>query len=223
MGEPGDRGDVARTFSTIAVALLLSSLALAPSAAGAVALQNGKAIGQQGGETMERPARAASVSPLIAPLAACPNQTSLATPVPEQEQAMRCMTDFARLRLGLTSLSEAEALDASARGKTLDILRCDSFSHFACDRDFTYWMQETGYISGGCWRAGENLAWGLGEQGTVRSIFRAWMRSPGHRRNILGDYRQLGVGVEVGTLAGQPGTYVWTQHFGTHCDAPAQA
>lgn len=199
MGEAGDRGDVPRTFSAILTALLLLCLTLAPSAA------------------------AAPVGPLIAPPAACPHQTSLTAPAPDQEQAMRCMTDFARLQTGLTSLTEAEALDASAHGKTLDILHCDSFSHFACGRDFTYWMQETGYIASGCWRAGENLAWGIGGQGTVRSIFRAWMRSPGHRRNILGNYSQLGLGVEVGTLAGRPGTYVWTQHFGSHCDAPAQA
>jgi uncharacterized protein YkwD len=195
-------------------------LTLAPPAA-AVALQDGAAIGTPRDEPRERPARAASASALIAPLAACPGQDSLAVSVLEQERAMRCMTDFARLRLGLSSLTETEALDASAREKTLDILRCNSFSHYACGRDFTYWMQETGYIAGGCWRAGENLAWGIGGQGTVRAIFQAWMRSPGHRRNILGDYSQLGVGVEVGTLSGRAGTYVWTQHFGTHCDAPA--
>jgi uncharacterized protein YkwD len=216
MGEPGDRGDVPRAFSLILAALSLLSLTAAPAAVAAIDLQGGKA--------MERPARAASASPLIAPPGACPNQTTLEVSAPDQEQAMRCMTDFARRQAGLPSLAEAEALDISAREKTLDILRCDSFSHFACGRDFTYWMQETGYTAASCWRAGENLAWGIGEQGTVRSIFRALMRSPTHRRNILGDYSQIGVGVEAGTLAGRPGAFVWTQHFGSHCDAsPAQA
>ena len=82
-------------------------------------------------------------------------------------------------------------------------------------------IRATGYIpSVGTWTVGENLAWGTGEEGSVREIFRAWMRSPGHRQNILGGYSQIGVGVEVGTLAGRAETYVWTQHFGSHCDAP---
>ncbi len=65
-------------------------------------------------------------------------------------------------------------------------------------------MRETGYIAASCWRAGENLAWGVGEEGTVRAIFRAWMRSPLHRRNILGGYSQIGIGVEVGTSVARP-------------------
>ena len=57
-----------------------------------------------------------------------------------------------------------------------------------------------------CWQAGENLAWGSGEDGTVRSIFRAWMRSPGHRQNILGEFDQIGVSLQVGKLDGLPRT-----------------
>jgi uncharacterized protein YkwD len=66
---------------------------------------------------------------------------------------------------------------------------------------------------------GENLAWGVGTYGTVRSIFRAWMRSPEHRRNILGDYEALGLSRQVGELEGQADTVVWTAHFGSHCGA----
>lgn len=153
----------------------------------------------------------------IAPAAVCPGQTSLNATATAQEQAMRCMTDYARGQLGLGPLTEVEELNASADGKSGDILRCDSFSHSACGRDFTYWMEETGYLSAQCWRAGENLAWGTGRQGTVRSIFRAWMRSPTHRENVLGGFTQLGVSLEVGELEGLPGTRVWTQHFGSHC------
>lgn len=153
----------------------------------------------------------------IAPPTACPGQTALRASAVAQEETMRCMTDYARTQLGLSSLAEVEELNASANGKSGDILRCDSFSHSACGRDFTYWMEATGYLSAQCWRAGENLAWGTGREGTVRSIFRAWMRSPGHRENVLGDFTQLGVSVEVGELEGLPDTHVWTQHFGSHC------
>lgn len=191
------------------------SLLVAPSAVG-VNLEDRRVVARA-----DRPAPA---SPLIAPPAACAGQNSLEASAQTQEQAMHCMTDFARRRAGLTSLAEANTLNASARRKSRDILRCDSFSHSACGREFTYWMQETGYIAGPCWRAGENLAWGAGDHGTVRAIFRAWMRSPHHRQVILGDYSQLGIGLLTGNLAGRAQTHVWTQHLGSQCDAPpAQA
>ena len=133
---------------------------------------------------------------------------------------MRCMTDYARIQAGLPGLTAVEELEQSAGDKADDILRCDSFSHFACGREFTYWMRETGYMSSQCWRVGENLAWGSESYGTVRSIFRAWMSSPEHRENILDDFTQTGISLRLGTLAGQPGTHVWAQHFGSHCEAP---
>jgi uncharacterized protein YkwD len=156
---------------------------------------------------------------LVAPSAACPNQTnSTASPV-AQEQAMRCLTDFARTRAGLGTLADSPQLDLSAEDKSADVLRCDNFSHTACGREFTYWMREAGYMSEACWRVGENLAWGVGSYGTVRSIFQAWLRSPEHRRNILGDYEALGLSRQVGTLEGRANTVVWTAHFGSHCGA----
>jgi len=157
---------------------------------------------------------------LIAPVTACPDQAGAASPA-AQEQAMRCMTDFARTRAGLGPLADSAQLDLSAEDKGTDVLQCDSFSHTACGREFTYWMQQSGYLSEACWHVGENLAWGVGAYGTVRSIFRAWMRSPEHRRNILGDYEAVGLDRQVGELEGQADTVVWTAHFGSHCGASA--
>lgn len=154
---------------------------------------------------------------LIAPSSACPGQARLNAPPAAQESTMRCMTDFARAQAGLAELASVEQLEQSAGSKAEDILRCDSFSHFACGRDFTYWMQQTGYTSSQCWRVGENLAWGTDGYGTVRAIFRAWMSSPDHRENILDDFAQVGISLRVGTLAGQSQTHVWAQHFGSHC------
>jgi len=132
---------------------------------------------------------------------------------------MGCMVNFARRQSGLDELVDTGSLAQSADDKSLDILRCDSFSHSACGREFTYWMKETGYTSTPCWRVGENLAWGSGEYGTVRSIFVAWMRSPEHRANVLGDFDETGLSLRLGTLEGNPETRVWTEHFGSHCDA----
>lgn len=160
------------------------------------------------------------LSRLIAPESVCGNQDSLDAPVAVQEQAMRCMTDFARQRMGMAGLVDADALDRSAADKARDILRCDDFSHTACGREFTYWMQRVGYIPARCWRVGENLAWGTSDFGTVGSIFRAWIHSPEHRANILGRYTQIGTALDVGSLEGQQGVHVWIQHFGSHCASP---
>jgi uncharacterized protein YkwD len=124
---------------------------------------------------------------MLAPSTACPGQGSLEAPRAVQEEAMRCMVNFARTAAGLPELAPSAQLSESALRKSGDVLGCDEFSHFACGREFSYCIQQIGYTGGSCWRAGEHLAWGTDDYGSVRSIFRAWMTSPSHRRNILGD------------------------------------
>ncbi|HWP33395.1 MAG TPA: CAP domain-containing protein [Solirubrobacterales bacterium] len=204
------------------LSLLLSiapvvALALAPGASAALHVANQRAL-----KRVSRAATSESASgSLIAPLAACPQQENLGASAEAQQQAMRCMTDFARQRAGLAPLADSPQLDSSSQAKTADLLACDSFSHEACGRAFSYWIHEAGYTSASCWHIGENLAWGTGTAGTVRSIFRAWMRSPDHRRNVLGEYTELGVDVGTGELEAQAGARVWTAHFGSRCEAQA--
>jgi uncharacterized protein YkwD len=209
---------MASKFSTATAIAAMLCLAVAPEAVGA-------SIGLGKQRAVASPNRAAdapaSASRLIAPEATCPDQDSLTSPAEEQEQAMICMTNFARANAGLPSLADSEQLDLSAQQKAGDVLDCDSFSHFACGREFTYWIRQVGYIGANCWHAGENLAWGVGEYGSVRSIFRAWMSSPTHRHNILGDYREVGIDLELGDLQGNRKARVWTSHFGSHCEVPA--
>jgi uncharacterized protein YkwD len=164
-------------------------------------------------------AQARRLSALVAPTSVCANQTDMSQPDAVQEQAMHCMTNFARQRAGLGDLGNATSLDESAVRKTDDVLRCDTFSHFACGRQFTYWMKRSGYLAARCWRAGENLAWGTGDLGSVRQIFIAWLHSPEHRANLLGSYSQIGIALSVGNLEGHRGAHVWTQEFGSHCGA----
>ncbi len=162
---------------------------------------------------------AAAGGALIAPARVCPGQRDPRADASSQQQTMSCMVNFARSQSGLNELLETPALSESASDKSADVLGCDSFSHYACGREFTYWMKETGYMSSRCWRLGENLAWGTGGYGSVRSILIAWLRSPEHRANILGDFEETGLSLRVGDLEGHPGAHVWAQHFGSHCDA----
>jgi len=208
-------------LSLLAIALVaFGCTTIGTSSASAVGIQDHRVAAVAAVPTAKR-ATATDGGELIAPSSVCPDQEDLSAPATSQEQTMECMVNFARHESGLGELANAGALAQSAQDKSLDILSCDSFSHFACGREFTYWMKETGYMSTPCWRVGENLAWGTGEYGSVRSIFIAWMRSPDHRANVLGDFDETGLSLQVGTLESNPGTRVWAEHFGSHCDGPA--
>ena len=163
------------------------------------------------------PAEALKIRNLMAPPSVCPGQNNTSAPVYKQERAMRCMTNYARRKAGSGGYAQSGKLNDSADRKGEDILRCDSFSHYACGRDFTFWLRRVDFI-GGCWTAGENIAWGTGDLGSARSVFKAWMHSSGHRSNILaGDFSQLGVSLRIGTLDGTRRARVWVQHFGDRC------
>lgn len=143
---------------------------------------------------------------------ACHGRQSGKASAEAQERVMLCLVNHARSNRGLPPLAASKALTKAADHKSRDILRCDQFSHEACDREFTFWMTRFGYE--GC-SEGENIAWGNGGLGTPAAIFKAWMRSPGHRENILGPYEDIGIGLHSGKLGGYGGAHVWTQEFGS--------
>ena len=81
-------------------------------------------------------------------------------------------------------------LQKAARAHTRDMIRRDYFSHgtkgtneSACER-----VRRYGYRYRYC---GENI----GAYPNPKAMFDAWMRSPGHRNNILnGRFREIGIG-----------------------------
>ena len=158
------------------------------------------------------PAGAAPARHLVAPASTCPGQAKLSAPIARQVRAMRCLVNFARRGRDLAPYAASGVLDRAAAHKSADILRCGEFSHEACGRPFTYWMETLGYPACG---AGENIAWGSGRLGSPRAIFRSWMGSQGHRENILGPFEEIGVALRVGSLDGYSGAHVWTQNFGS--------
>src|SRR5262249_33639384 len=81
---------------------------------------------------------------LIAPASACPGTGNELASAAEQEHQMLCMTNYARESAGRPPLEDLPILDRSAERKSGDILRCDSFSHEACGRPFTFWMERVG-------------------------------------------------------------------------------
>ncbi len=151
----------------------------------------------------------------VAPSAVCPGQEAAGMSAEEQVSVMFCMTNYARSVNGLAAVSPSKPLARAAEQKSNDIVGCNEFSHEACGRPFTFWDKKYGYLKG-CWKAGENIAWGTGTYSTVGSIFTAWLQSPEHHENILGPYSEIGFGLEVGNLEGNEEAAVWTQDFGTH-------
>ncbi len=179
------------------------------------------AVGVSDNRPAPGPARPSSEGPAqqepIAAAGFCPGKDDADASQTIQLEAMRCLIDSARRDAGLAPLSVSSRLDRSAEAKSADILRCNDFDHYACGRDFNYWLGRVGYLRARCWRVGENLAWGSSPRTTARQIFRLLIHSPEHRANILGPYSQVGVGLRVGNLRGHSAAHVWTQHFGSHC------
>jgi uncharacterized protein YkwD len=155
---------------------------------------------------------------LLAPPGTCGAQEDRGATVRAQERAMRCLINFARRSEGTAPLrARGKRLAKAADRKAADILRCGEFSHTACGRPFTYHMQATAYAAG-CYGAGENIAWGSGQLGTVRSIMRSWLASDGHRANLLNaEFRDHGVALRTGSLSGHDGAAVWVHQLGYHC------
>ena len=163
------------------------------------------------------PAGAVNVKRLTASAKACPNQNNINASARTQTRAMHCLINHARKKRGLRKLKKSRQLNRSARRKSGDMKRCGSFDHYACGRDFSFWMRKVGYTSR-CWTAAENIAWGQGRLGSPRKIFVAWLRSPGHRANMFsGRFSALGAGLRKGTFQGHRRARVWTTHFGHRC------
>jgi uncharacterized protein YkwD len=153
---------------------------------------------------------------LIAPPSVCPAK-GRAPAMASEEQTMLCLVNYARSVAGLPTLSLQLELEESSAEKSRDMLACDDFSHFACGREFSYWIRASGYLSVPCWHCGENIAWGRDAEGSARSIFIAFMHSELHRHNILGDYSSIGIDTRIGDLGWLGTVQVWTQHFGYRC------
>jgi len=145
----------------------------------------------------------AGSTPAHAADAQCPNLdvAPRATNADDVGAAVLCLINAERTQRGLRTLRENTKLSRAALAHSSDMVRGGFFSHTARDGDtFVDRIIGAGYARrNDRWKLGENLAWGTGDAGTARAIHAAWMRSSGHRANILTSaFRELGIGVRVG-------------------------
>lgn len=164
-------------------------------------------------------AAVALLAPASAQAQGCAN-TSV-RPTHENLDAVRdavlCLHNRERSSRGLPTLHESPRLRAAAVRHSDHMVDGRFFDHTSpggssmLDR-----IRATGYMSSArSWSVGENIAWGTGRLATAAEITESWMRSAGHRANILnGHFREIGIGIEIGvpTLRRPGATY--TADFG---------
>jgi uncharacterized protein YkwD len=118
------------------------------------------------------------------------------------ERRVRCLVNRRRARSGMAPLRYNRCLDRAAERHVRDMVRRRYFAHSSL-RGSTpaERARAAGYVprSGG-WAVAENLGWGLGAGALPHAIVRAWLRSPGHRANILQrSFEDVGVAVVPGS------------------------
>jgi uncharacterized protein YkwD len=114
--------------------------------------------------------------------------------------ATTCFINRVRARKGRHRLDTSDQLEQASQAHT-DYMRDHKCFDHQCDGEASLKkrLETSGYPSG-TWEAGENIAYGGGDMGTPKAIFKAWMGSPGHRANILKrKFRDIGVGFAHGT------------------------
>lgn len=122
------------------------------------------------------------------------------------EDRVVALTNAQRRAHGCSALRQVSYLRTAARGHTVTMALKGVMSHqLPGESRFSVRITRAGYTN---WRlVAENVARGFSGPSTV---VRAWMASPGHRRNILNcKLRDIGVGVVL-----KDGQLWWTQNFG---------
>lgn len=117
------------------------------------------------------------------------------------ERRIRCLLNARRALAGLRPLRWDACLDRAAERHARDMVRRRYFAHSSLSgRTVAQRARAAGYLPrGGRWSLGENLAWGAGSRATAVATVRGWLRSPPHRRNILGrGFRDVGIAVVRG-------------------------
>ncbi|MDI6100317.1 CAP domain-containing protein [Actinoplanes sp. NEAU-A12] len=157
--------------------------------------------------------RRLAVTALLAP-AAAGAMTMIATPAEAapakaSEQALQTeinrLTNIERTSNGCPAVTVNAALTKAARGHSGHMAQTGSFSHTGRGGSrFVARVKAAGYAK----PSSENIAFGYQ---TASAVVDGWMKSPGHRANILNCKSKT---VGVGAVFSANGTPYYTQNFG---------
>jgi uncharacterized protein YkwD len=152
--------------------------------------------------------RAAVGLAVAAPLALATAPTASAATNAEMARQVITLVNRERAKVKCSPLRIGTALGKAAQLHSADMAKYNYFSHTSRDgRSPWQRIRAQNYAYG----SAENIAAG---QPTAAAVVTAWMKSTGHRKNILNcSNKAIGVGVARNS-ASTYGIY-WTQDFGT--------
>lgn len=152
-----------------------------------------------------RRAAALAVLPVIAAGAVATMSTAPAEATATQAAQVVNLTNAQRVKHGCPRVRVNTALARSAILHSRDMATRNYFSHTSPGgRNFVTRARLSGYK----YAMSENIAWG---QTTPAAVMNAWLKSPGHRANIMNcKAKSVGVGVAYN----RRGVPYWTQVFG---------
>ena len=108
-----------------------------------------------------------------------------------------------RKSIGLSELQPLDIANTEAQHHSVDMVKGKTpFGHDGFEDRIADIRKATGFIRG----AAENVAYG---QLTAAQVVDGWLHSPGHKKNIEGDYNLTG----VGTVQREDGVIYFTQIF----------
>jgi len=122
--------------------------------------------------------------------------------------AVLCLVNQERHNRGRATLRTSAALRGAATRFAQAMVAERFFDHVSPGGStLALRVRRSGYLLDAHeWLAGENIGYGGGMSGTPREMVDAWMRSDGHRKNILdARFDHVGIGVAFGTPDGDPG------------------
>jgi len=162
---------------------------------------------------------AAVAAPSAAGAASCAGADSSPAALGERgtARATLCLLNAERSARGLRKLRSDARLALAARRHARDMVSRHYFAHQSkSGATFVKRIKRTGWHrERRSWTVGENIGYGTGELATPRSMVRGWMRSSGHRKNILArQFRVVGIGVALGSPDGGKGA-TYATDFGS--------
>jgi uncharacterized protein YkwD len=126
-------------------------------------------------------------------------------------QTTLCLLNNERASRGLSKLRADSKLRRAADGHADDMVAKHYFDHDSkSGATFVTRIKRTGWTrSRRSWTVGENIGYGSGSYATPASMVQGWMKSTGHRENILArQFRMIGIGVANGApMGGNGATY----------------
>jgi uncharacterized protein YkwD len=131
-------------------------------------------------------------------------------PLSRDEKTILELTNKARVDNKLPPLTLNAVLTKVARAHSANMAKKGEMNHVLDGKRPADRIKEAGYDYSWC---GENIA--MGENVSVQQIFDEWMKSQGHRENILKkQYQEIGIGI----ARADDGKVYYSQEFGAPLD-----